>query len=327
MVYLAQTVGDGAVKSQVVWLLSVSFLLMCGVIGCREKPQPIVVNRKTAVEKPKEIVAKPISEPDTMETRESAIEEAVAAQKEDSQRLGAPVEITNSIGMRLKLIPAGEFLMGDERSRHKVRITKPFYLGVYEVTQAEYERVVGENPSGFSKQGHYADLVTGMDTSSYPVEMVFWGDTMEFCKRLSAKEGKTYRLPTEAEWEYACRAGTTTPYCFGDDPEGIDEYAWYENNSDHEVHPVGEKKPNAWGLHDMHGNVWEWCADWHGSDYYAVSPTDDPPGPETGSSRVDRGGSWKDPARRCVSSDRGGNVPSRRFSDLGFRVVAVRSGK
>jgi formylglycine-generating enzyme required for sulfatase activity len=244
-------------------------------------------------------------------------------------------EFANSIGMKFKLIPAGEFLMGAPESdslhfampQHKVRITKPFYLGMFEVTQAEYEKVMGKNPSKFSKTGFFADILKGMDTSSFPVETVSWDDAVEFCKRLSAKEGQTYRLPTEAEWEHACRAGSPTRYCFGDDGSRLVEYAWFKANSDEHTHPVGQKKPNAWGLHDMHGNVWEWCNDWYGEDYHAKSPKDDPPGPATGSTRVFRGGSWYNAAGRCQSKDRFVNYPTNRTSVLGFRVARSPSGK
>jgi len=281
-------------------LLLVSFLLAFGIIGRGATPPS-----------------------DVMEEAKAAMEKAVAAQKECSHRLGLPVEMTNSIGMRLKLMPAGEFMMGSPESdkpamshgspQHKVRITKPFYLGVYEVTQAEYARVMGENPSRFRR-------------ASNPVEQVSWDDATEFCKKLSAKEGKTYRLPTEAEWEYACRAVTTTRYSFGDDWARLGEYAWYGANSRQETHPVGEKKPNAWGLHDMHGNVTEWCSDWWAGDYYAISPTESLTGPATGQRRVCRGGCWSSTPRSCESSFRW-RVPTRRNFHLGFRVAAVLPGK
>jgi len=246
-------------------------------------------------------------------------ESAKTRQKAWADHLGVPVEITNSIGMKLALIPAGEFLMGSPESeedrydgehQHKVRITKPFYLGVYEVTQAEYEKVMVENPS-------YDKGATN------PVEMVSWDDATEFCKRLSTKEGRTYRLPTEAEWEYACRAGTTTKYSFGDDAASLGKYAWYLDNSALKAHPVGEKKANAWGLHDMHGNVWEWCQDWYGG--YPVAEVTNPRGPEEATSRVFRGGCWLFGAGGCRSAFRYGFVSVRRFYFLGFRVSAVPS--
>ena len=138
-----------------------------------------------------------------------------------------------------------------------------------------------------------------------------------------ALPGGKFSLPTEAQWEYACRAGSTTRYCFGDDESRLGEYAWYDENSGDKTHPVGEKKPNAWGLYDMHGNVWEWCQDWYDDGYYAKSPTDDPTGPSTGSCRVIRGGSWDDGARSCRSADRNRNSPGYRLDNLGFRVSRV----
>jgi len=295
-------------RSERAWLLLVSLMPVCGVILGGEDPKPEVENLK------------------------AALRAAATAQRDCSQRLGLPVEITNSIGMKLRLIPAGVFVMGspesdrradhDEHPQHKVRITKPFYLGVYEVKQAEYEKLMRENPSSFSKGGHGADRVSGRDTSGHPVDNVSWDDAVKFCKKLSTKEGNTYRLPTEAEWEYACRARTTMRYYFGDDAASLGAYAWYKDNSD-ETHPAGEKKPNAWGLHDMCGNVWEWCQDWYGRSYYAVSPTDDPPGPDSASNRVFRGGSWNLEPWFCRAAIRGRGDPLDGFDYLGFRVAAV----
>jgi formylglycine-generating enzyme required for sulfatase activity len=292
-------------NSRKVWLLLVSFLLVCGLIGCGEKPQPVVGKPEAVPEEPKS----PASEPNEM--------------------AGSPVEITNSIGMKLRLIPAGDFMMGSPNDgmapQHKVRITKPFYIGVYEVTQAEYEKLMGENPSSFSTGGDGAEKVSGEDTSSHPVESVRWEEAVEFCKRLSAKEGKIYRLPTEAEWEYACRAGSTTRYNSGDDHGSLGEYAWHSGNSDDKPHSVGEKKPNAWGLRDMHGNVWEWCADWYG--LYDGEEVSDPSGPEMGTSRVIRGGCWGSAAETCRAAYRIGSEPWNLNDDLGFRVAAVPSNK
>ena len=203
-------------------------------------------------------------------------------------------ESADSIGMKFKLIPAGTFTMGDGDDAHDVTLTKPFKMGVHEVTQAQYEQVMGVNPSKFK----------GADN---PVENVSWDDAVEFCRRLSElpaekAAGNVYRLPTEAEWEYACRAGTTTKYSFGDDESEFGDYAWYCDNSDEQTHPVGSKKPNAWGLYDMHGNVLEWCQDWYG-DYPSGSVTD-PTGPAVGSHRVIRGGSWDRTAGYCRSAHR-----------------------
>ena len=227
--------------------------------------------------------------------------------------------ITNTIGIRMLLIPAGEFLMGSpdsdsdalthEKPQHRVKLTRPFYLGVCAVTQEEYERVMGKNPSRF--QGD----------PQRPVETVSWNDAVEFCRRLSENEGKQYRLPTEAEWEYACRAGTTTKWCFGDSESQLGEYAWYDENSGGTTHPVGEKKPNAWGVYDMHGNVWEWCADWYEAGYYSASPADDPQCPSSGDVRVLRGGSWLIFPGGSRSAFRLGSAPDDRSRDNGFRLA------
>ena len=178
----------------------------------------------------------------------------------------------------------------DEKPVHKVTITKPFYMGKYEVTQEQWEAVMGSNPSNFKG-------------AKNPVEQVSWEDCEKFIGKLKEKvSGRDFRLPTEAEWEYACRAGSTTDYCYGDGDESLDEYAWYYGNSESKTHPVGQKKANAWGLYDMHGNVWEWCSDWYGD--YADGAVSDPKGPESGSARVLRGGSWGGNARDCRSACR-----------------------
>jgi formylglycine-generating enzyme required for sulfatase activity len=194
---------------------------------------------------------------------------------------------------------------------------------MYEVTQAEYERVMGTNPSNFST------AKVGQDTSQHPVERVTWEDAVEFCRKLSElpeekSAGRVYRLPTEAEWEYACRAGSQTRYSFADNESQLGDYAWYLSNSDSRTHPVGEKKPNAFGLYDMHGNVYEWCQDW--SATYAGDATD-PQGSGSGSYRVFRGGSWFIDARYCRAAYRYRFEPADRDFYLGFRVAAVPSGK
>jgi len=293
-------------------------------LAAKSEEAPPVAEGESAGEEQELEDPKAVVRADVMGEPKAAKEEVVATQEKHSQRSGSSVEIVNSIGMKLKLIPAGEFMMGapesnddahqTEKPQHKVRITKPFYLGVYLVTQAEYEQVMAKNPSRF-------------EGATRPVESVSWDDAVEFCQKLSSREGWVYRLPTEAEWEYACRANTTTRYSFGDDPASLGECAYYAENSYDETHPVGEKKPNAWGLYDMHGNVCEWCADWHEWGYPAVSPTDDPTGPETGLRRVCRGGSWLHGPGNCQSTHRYKNPPAYRTCDLGFRVAAEPSGK
>ena len=258
-----------------------------------------------------------------------------------AKHLGLPIEFENSLGMRFALIPPGEFDMGSteaevatllekaiatkqedwyierlptEAPKHRVRITKPLYLGLFEVTQAEYERVVGTNPSHF--QGD----------PTRPVEMVNWDEASAFCRKLGDLPQEQasrveYRLPTEAEWEYACRAGATTAWYPSDDEEVLLEHAWYNANAGGKTHPVGQKSPNAWGLYDMHGNVWEWCQDWSGDRYYAMSPMDDPTGTSEGSDRVFRGGSCLNGAFDGRASVRGRNGPGYRNLARGFRLA------
>jgi formylglycine-generating enzyme required for sulfatase activity/serine/threonine protein kinase len=241
---------------------------------------------------------------------------------DELNELNGPDEIANSIGMQLKLIPAGTFSMGsangdsDEQPVHEVTISRPYYLGVTEVTNGQWQAVMRDVPSKWKN----ADL---------PVESVSWEDAATFCNRLSSlpaerRAGRVYRLPTEAEWEYACRAGTTTAYSFGDDKSLLGDFAWYPGNSGRQTHPVGQKRPNAWGLYDMHGNVWEWCSDLYGD--YAAGAVRDPAGPATGSLRVLRGGSWSYSAGRCRSAFRGRGNPSNRDSRVGFRLALSPSG-
>jgi len=250
---------------------------------------------------------------------------AFSETKEPPKKLA--VDLGKGVKLELVLIPAGEFKMGSpdsekialplERPQHRVRITKPFYLGKYLVTQEQWEATMGGNPSHFKGPKN-------------PVEQVSWNDCQKFLEKLNAKIGTQHGkfvLPTEAPWEYACRAGSTTRYCFGDDESGLGENAWYRANSDMETHPVGEKKPNAWGLYDMHGNVWEWCQDWYDDGYYAKSPTDDPMGAATGLDRVGRGGSGACLAGYCRSAIRTGGGPVGRISDVGFRVSLVPADK
>ena len=240
----------------------------------------------------------------------------------------SPKTITNSIGMKLVLIPKGTFMMGSpikedgassDEEQHQVTISKDYYLGVTEVTQGQYEKVMGTNPSYFQKR-----VIRKSDSSMNPVESVSWEDAVEFCKKLSElpeekRAGRVYRLPTEAEWEYACRAGSKTAFNFGESAKLLGEYAWFGGNSGNQPHPVGEKKANAWGLYDIHGNVWEWCSDCYGE--YPKGAVSDPSGPNGGSRRVNRGGGWNGVAARCRSANRGRNDPSGRLSSTGFRVA------
>ncbi|MDA7893866.1 SUMF1/EgtB/PvdO family nonheme iron enzyme, partial [bacterium] len=226
--------------------------------------------------------------------------------------------ITNSIDMSLKLLPPGEFVMGIGGEQvSEVELTNIVYMGVHEVTQEQYELVVGGNPSAL--QTAQSPLKPGQN----PVESVSWEDATAFCRELSAlpaerSAGRIYRLPTEAEWEYACRAGTSSNYTFGDSYFGLAQYAWYNANSSNRSHPVGSKKPNAWGLYDMHGNVDEWCQDWLGPIILLGA---NPTGPTSGSDRVIRGGSWSIDAENCTSAVRFWDKPTATFPYVGFRVV------
>ena len=205
----------------------------------------------------------------------------------------------------------------DEDPHTKVMISRGFWMSKYEVTQEKYELFTGTNPSHFN------------GNSNSPVEMVNWHEAVAYCVEFTRQareeerlpKGYEYRLPTEAEWEYACRAGTTTRFSYGNDPDysQLGEYAWYSNNSSKTTHPVGQKKPNGWGLYDMHGNVWEWCLDWHGD--YPGGSTADPQGPTVGTSCVRRGGRWGSPARYCRSATRDYSQPNFRHSGVGFRIV------
>ena len=227
-------------------------------------------------------------------------------------------DLGNGVKMQFVLIPAGKFMMGsettmpghhgDESPYHEVTLTKPFWMGIYQVTQKQYETVTGKNPSH----------TVGADR---PVEFMSWLAAQEFCKKASAKTGKTFRLPTEAEWEYACRAGTTTPWSFGDDPKYLGYYAWYNGNSGGDHHPVGQKRPNPWGLYDMHGNVWELVFDRYSAKYNPANAVD-PMGPsELIAIRVMRGGSYNYASDNCTSYRRLPIGETIILWETGFRVV------
>jgi formylglycine-generating enzyme required for sulfatase activity len=276
---------------------------------------------------------------------------------EPATHFETPTEIINSIGMELKLIPGGEFLMGspdsdrdafgNEKPQHRVRITRPFYLGVYSVTRGQFQRFVeatdyrtqaekdGEGgwrwdaaAQWWARDPKSTWRSPGFDqTDDHPVVNVSWNDASAFCDWLSRQESQEYRLPTEAEWEYACRAGTTTRFSFGDDENALGQFAWYSANSNRQTHPVGEKQPNGFGLHDMHGNVWEWCWDGYDADYYKQSPAIDPRGSEPAAHRVLRGGGWNFALQLARSASRGGNSPERSFNFLGFRLARGQSDR
>ncbi len=245
-----------------------------------------------------------------------------------------PVEITTQAGDVMVLVPGGTFLMGsrtgppEERPPHLVRVD-PFLMDRCEITQEHFARLQLPDPSHFKNPRH-------------PVDQANWTDAARFCNERSRAEGLRpcydesswacdftadgYRLPTEAEWEYACRAGTAGEYSFGDDPRALGAHAWFAGNAGGTTHPVGQKRPNPWGLCDLHGNVAEWCNDAFDTAYYRNSPQDNPTGPETpGPERVVRGGSWKSPAERCRAAARAGDrsvLDTCTANDtLGFRCV------
>lgn len=222
-----------------------------------------------------------------------------------------------TVQIMMRLIPAGTFTMGspdwevdregDEGPRHLVTMTRPFYIGIYEVTQEQWYAVMGNNPSWFVASGN-------------PVERVSWNDCQEFITELNTKGIGTFRLPTEAEWEYACRSGSLTRFAFGDDLgySELGDYAWYSENSMAATHTVGQKEPNSWGLYDMHGNVFEWCSDWYGA--YDGTEQTDPQGPSMGSAYIIRGGSYDGIPQCCRSAERC-QCTTYTYISVGFRLV------
>jgi serine/threonine-protein kinase len=258
-------------------------------------------------------------------------------------------DFTNSVGMKLMLIPKGKFLMGSPaselkrqiiESQHEVSLTRPYYLGAYEVTQEQFQAVMGKSPSHFSRQGAgklYVQMIAEADLKRFPVENVTWEEAVTFCQKLSAlpeekRLGRAYRLPTEAEWEYACRAGvpaspfhfgsqlsSTEANFFGSEPYGGAAKGLYLSRTA----AVGSYKPNAWGLYDMHGNVWEWCSDWLDNGNPGPDPKEDPHGPNAGTVRCVRGGSWGNAGWDCRSASRGGFDPNKGYPHVGFRVACT----
>ena len=285
-----------------------------------------------------------------------------------AKHLGLPVEMINSIGMKLTLIPSGEFEMGSsaqfigenesrksagmywyhfgsEGPQHHITFAQPFYLGVCHVTVAQFRAFVNETgyKTDAEKDGKGGRVFNGginwaqerelnwhnpgfAQDDNHPVVQVSWNDATAFCDWLVRKEGKPYCLPTEARWEYACRAGSMARWCFGDDESRLDDYAWRTTGAFKvQMHPVGQKKPNAWGLYDMHGNAWAWCADRYDERYYSASPASDPKGPSSGSDRVVRGGSWGFQSVLARSASRFGFAPDFRLPIGGFRVCLTLS--
>jgi uncharacterized protein (TIGR02996 family) len=274
----------------------------------------------------------------------AAREERQRALLLDGVRPCVPV-LTGPLGLELALVPAGTFLMGSPATealresyehQHEVEISKPFYLGVYPVTQAQYRELIGDNPSWFraGSRGDGAKAVRGLDTRTFPVERVSWTQAVAFCKRLSGlpgekAAGRVYRLPTEAEWECACRAGTTTAFNLG--PAITAHQANYRGTEPYgdaargpnlrRTVPVGRYPPNAFGLYDMHGQVWEWCSDVWDEQYYRRARRRDPKGPRSGTERCQRGGCWGAIGRCCRSAYRCSDSPDAEQYAFGFRVA------
>ena len=258
--------------------------------------------------------------------------EAARRQAETAKALGVPellaVDLGDGIALKLALIPAGRFMMGsleseldifppgfvrptNESPLHEVIIRRPFYVSITKITQEQYQQIMGTNPSKFPGQNH-------------PVDAVTWDEAADFSQRASAKTHRTVHLPTEAQWEYAARAGTATRYFFGNDENKIGEFAWYRENAKGMTHPVGEKPANAWGLFDVHGLLWEYCSDFY-TDSYADAKSADPTGPASGTAHVSRGGTYgsRPPFLRSAIrvSSPSPDVTKDNLSRFGFRVA------
>lgn len=230
--------------------------------------------------------------------------------KTPARRVSVPVKGAGAI--EFVLVDPGSFSMGstvkaDEGPVRTVTLTRSYYIATTEITQAQFRAVMGRNPSQYAGD-------------SLPAERVTWTEATEFARRLRASTGQKLRLPTEAEWEYACLGGSDGPYGFGSDTSRLGSFAWFETNARAETHPVGTKSANAWGIHDMHGNVWEWCSDWYSEDPAAGGSTD-PAGPASGTNKVLRGGSYGAAVGSCRCSNRFSFDPNERFVASGIRVV------
>ncbi|HOK09264.1 MAG TPA: formylglycine-generating enzyme family protein [Candidatus Hydrogenedens sp.] len=254
---------------------------------------------------------------------------------EDGFQLGTATELTPGtksqfLGITFVWIPSGSFYMGTTKSpndlvnlyggtaslytseypQHLVVISRGFWMSETEITQQQWQNIMGYNNS--NNKG-----------DNLPVENLTWEECQKFIDKINTMGSGTFRLPTEAEWEYACRAGSTTEFYFGDDASQLDNYGWHYNNSNYQTHPVGQKLPNAWGLYDMHGNVWEWCQDWYDANYYQYSPSIDPNGPASGKYKVLRGGTCLRTSARCRSAFRSWNAPDLSMPDQGFRICKM----
>ncbi len=234
---------------------------------------------------------------------------------------GETIDLGGGVTMEFVLIRAGSFTMGsdentgdgDESPQHEVTITRPFYLGKFEVTQEQWVALMGSNPSGFKG-------------AKRPVDSVSWNDCQRFLARLHEKTGRKFALPSEAQWEYACRAGTHTTWSFGNDAAVAGDYGWLGVNSGGTTHAVGTRKPNAWGLYDMHGNVWEWCADWYAKHGYPTGRVADPTGPATSEGRILRGGGWGEDPLNARCAGRNCDGPDGAHNGIGFRCVLLADG-
>ena len=309
----------------------VLFLLLG--VGCRKKaeerskppsPKPTDVTPKPPVTPPK---AKPATRPAPRPAPTSKAAKPPPTKVRGLAKL--TLDLGNGVTMKLVLIPAGKFVMGSPKTetghedaegpQREVTISKPFYMGVYEVTQSQWEVVMDAKP--------YDDKRLTKIGPDYPASWVHWNEAMEFCSKLSKKTGKKVTLPTEAQWEYACRGGSKTAYSFGDDSSKLGDYAWCWNNAmvqgERYAHPVGQKKANAFGLYDMHGNVFEWCRDWYDEKFYAKAKNVDPENTTKASYRVLRGGSWSFTPLGCRAAIRLRSIADGPGFCGGFRVVVV----
>jgi formylglycine-generating enzyme required for sulfatase activity len=241
------------------------------------------------------------------------MQENITTLESDKVKFKVTATIKSTMPDNMVFVKGGTFQMGsnesdDEKPIHSVTVND-FYIGKYEVTQKEWRAIMGTNPSGFK------------DCDSCPVEKVSWNDVQEYIKKLNAKTGKNYRLPTEAEWEYAARGGNQSKGYTYSGSNTIDNVAWYSSTSDLKTHPVGQKSSNELGIYDMSGNVYEWCTDWYGSDYYKNSSSNNPKGANSGPFRVLRGGAWNNTPAYCRFAFRFNSTPTNRINDIGFRVV------